>query len=747
MGPPTAGTSSAAAVPASFTFEPFNAATSKFDRWLERLEISFRIFKVQDNDRRDYLLHYMGAATYDILCSKLKTEAAETKSYKQIGDLLKRHFNPEPLEILENFKFSRRNQHDQESLSDFLTDLEKLAQTCNFGDHLDTALRNQFVFGLSNRVIQSRLLEVRDLTLAKAKDIAFGMEMSQRGTNEMKGLVPTSAVQQIEHGKRKFKKSNVPRQPVSPTTSKDKPSASLEGGAKCYRCGDSKHFANTCKYQSTKCRACGKKGHLAKVCQSSKQSSSRTKTDAHHIEETVLVKDILHLRSTLGFADKFLLDLLVNGRKLTFELDTGSPVSLISARDKRCYFKDVTLQPTDTKLDGIGKIVGVQASLNIRPDSSAVYMKARPVAFAVRDAIDREIDRLVADGVWEKVERSEWATPVVPVLKTGGRVRLCGDYKITINPCLLVDDHPLPTVEELFASVAGGEKFSKLDLSQAYLQLEVRPEDRELLTLSTHRGLFRPTRLMYGVASAPAVFQRLMEQILQGIPGVTVFIDDVRISGPDDKTHLLRLGEVLQRIEKHVLATDASPYGVGAVLSHQFPDGTERPLQYASQTLTQTQQRYSQVDKEAYAIIFGIPREYVNANKWEFGRIMQRLGKLHYLVELDDGRKWKRHIDQLRSVGSGVQSSSTNEFFDRGENVDDNVAITTHASKNDLYDIPDLDNNVAHPGQFSSSAAEPVTDPGEHTESKRLVFPAGASAGEGLRRSVRTIKPPQRLDL
>ncbi|XP_055605008.1 uncharacterized protein LOC129753235 [Uranotaenia lowii] len=140
-------------------------------------------------------------------------------------------------------------------------------------------------------------------------------------------------------------------------------------------------------------------------------------------------------------------------------------------------------------------------------------------------------------------------------------------------------------------------------------------------------------------------------------------------------------------------------------------------------------------------------REYVNANKWEFGRIMQRLGKLHYLVELDDGRQWKRHIDQLRSVGSGVQSSSTNEFFDRGENVDDNVAITTHASKNDLSDIPDLDNNVAHPGQFSSSAAEPVTDPGEHTESKRLVFPAGASAGEGLRRSVRTIKPPQRLDL
>ena len=63
-------------------------------------------------------------------------------------------------------------------------ELEKLAQTCSFGDYLDKALRNQFVFGLQNRAIQSRLLEIRDLTLAKAKDIAFGMEMSNRGTDD-----------------------------------------------------------------------------------------------------------------------------------------------------------------------------------------------------------------------------------------------------------------------------------------------------------------------------------------------------------------------------------------------------------------------------------------------------------------------------------------------------------------------------------------------------------------------------------
>ena len=202
---------------------------------------------------------------------------------------------------------------------------------------------------------------------------------------------------------------------------------------------------------------------------------------------------------------------------------------------------------------GLGKIENLQASLALRQDAKPVFFKARPVAFAVRDAVSKEIDKLVSENVLEKVDHSEWATPIVPVKKSGGNVRLCGDYKITVNPNLIIDEHPLPTVEELFANVAGGDKFSKIDLSQAYLQLEVNPCCREILTLSTHKGLFRPTRLMYGVASAPAIFQRLIEQILQGIPGVTAFIDDIRITGPNDEMHLQRLEEVLKRLEKYNL--------------------------------------------------------------------------------------------------------------------------------------------------------------------------------------------------
>ncbi|XP_018371852.1 PREDICTED: uncharacterized protein K02A2.6-like [Trachymyrmex cornetzi] len=96
--------------------------------------------------------------------------------------------------------------------------------------------------------------------------------------------------------------------------------------------------------------------------------------------------------------------------------------------------------------------------------------------------------------------------------------------------------------------MAGGIKFTKIDLQQAYLQLGIQEADRDLLTLNTHKGLFRCTRLMFGVASAPAIWQRVMENLLQDIPGVSVFLDDIRVTGPDDETHLHRVELVLQRL-------------------------------------------------------------------------------------------------------------------------------------------------------------------------------------------------------
>ena len=113
-------------------------------------------------------------------------------------------------------------------------------------------------------------------------------------------------------------------------------------------------------------------------------------------------------------------------------------------------------------------------------------------------------------------------TPVVAVPKANRLVRLCGDF----NPELKVDQYPLPRIEDIVANLAAGEKFIKIDLRQAYLQLETEEESKKYLTINTHKGLYQYNRLLLGVASAPAIWQRTIDQILQNSPGTQMILDE-----------------------------------------------------------------------------------------------------------------------------------------------------------------------------------------------------------------------------
>ena len=200
--------------------------------------------------------------------------------------------------------------------------------------------------------------------------------------------------------------------------------------------------------------------------------------------------------------------------------------------------------------DELGNISSHKAKLYLNSESARPkFFQPRSVPYAVNPAIDQELERLESSGVIHPVSTSEWAAPIVPVPKKDGRIRICGDFKVTINPVLDVEQYPLPKPQDLFATLSGGEKFTKLDLHQAYLQLQLEEESRKYVTINTHRGLFEYTRLPFGVASAPALFQRVMDSILQGIPRVKCYIDDILITGANDEEHLQNLEQVLQRLE------------------------------------------------------------------------------------------------------------------------------------------------------------------------------------------------------
>ncbi len=173
--------------------------------------------------------------------------------------------------------------------------------------------------------------------------------------------------------------------------------------------------------------------------------------------------------------------------------------------------------------------------------------------YALREGIEQDLERLERLCVIEKISHSEWAAPIVPVPKAAKTVRICGDYKVTVNPVLQVDQYPLPKPEDLFARLAGGRQYSKLDLSHAYQQVELKPESRKYVTINTHKGLYQYNRLPSGVASAPAIFQQMMERVLQGIPQVVCFLDDVLVTGRSSGEHLQNLESLFQRLREHGL--------------------------------------------------------------------------------------------------------------------------------------------------------------------------------------------------
>ena len=377
----------------------------------------------------------------------------------------------------------------------------------------------------------------------------------------------------------------------------------------------------------------------------------------------------------------------------------------------------------------MGEIKNFEAHIemaNVTPK----FHKARPVPYALVEGVKKELDRLESSDIITKIERSEWASPIVVVPKTDGSLRLCGDYKVSINKDMVDQPYTLPTAEAIFATLAGGNKFSKIDLSQAYAQVKMDEQSKIYLTINTIKGLYKVNRLPYGIKTAPHIFQSIMDQILQNIPGVCCYIDDILVTAPSDKEHLKRLESVLERLQKHnirakktkcsfmakevrylghvidkegrhpfpekvdgikdanppnnvselrsflgmvnyygsyirnlstmlaplnkllrvdtkwkwdsackrafkevkealtsevlthydpekelILACDASPYGVGTVLSH-IVDGKERPIAFASRSLTKSEQSYAQVEKEALGIIFGIKKFH----KYLYGR-------------------------------------------------------------------------------------------------------------------------------
>ena len=97
----------------------------------------------------------------------------------------------------------------------------------------------------------------------------------------------------------------------------------------------------------------------------------------------------------------------------------------------------------------------------------------------MRSKVEKELEKLEQDSIISKIEMSDWTSRIVPVLKKDGSVRICSDFKVTVNQVLQVDQYPLPRIDNIFATLAGGRKFTKLDIRQTYLHMPLDEDSKK----------------------------------------------------------------------------------------------------------------------------------------------------------------------------------------------------------------------------------------------------------------------------
>ena len=186
---------------------------------------------------------------------------------------------------------------------------------------------------------------------------------------------------------------------------------------------------------------------------------------------------------------------------------------------------------------GLGALKIATAKLYLKQKSTPHFMKARSVPLTFREKLEVELEQMVATSVIKPVYFSEWASLIILILKRNGQVRICGDFKQNVNPVLQIDKYPIPNIYDLYSKVSGGHYFTQLDLSDAYLQVTLDKESQKLTMINTHKGLFMYTRLCFGIASLPGVFQRIIDQLIQGIPKTVAYLNNILISGQTMEEH------------------------------------------------------------------------------------------------------------------------------------------------------------------------------------------------------------------
>ncbi|XP_055615172.1 uncharacterized protein K02A2.6-like [Toxorhynchites rutilus septentrionalis] len=298
--------------------------------------------------------------------------------------------------------------------------------------------------------------------------------------------------------------------------------------------------------------------------------------------------------------------------------------------------------------------------LVLKGDPKPVFKPKRPVAYCIEGVVEDEICRLENLGILKKVDFAEWAAPIVVVRKPNGTVRICADFSTGLNSVLEPNQYPLPLPEDIFAKMSGCRVFSHIDLSDAYLQVEVDPESQPLLTINTHKGLFQFTRLSPGIKSAPGAFQQMMDTMLAGLPCTVGYLDDIVVGGRTEEEHRRNLFLVLQRLQ-----------AFGFTVRIEKCSFHMRQVKYLGQILDGDGIR---PDPDKIAPVVNMPAPH------DVTALRAYLGAVNYYGKYVPEMRSLRHpMDQLLKAGEKFEwSPACQKSFDRFREILQSPLLLTH---------------------------------------------------------------------
>ena len=172
--------------------------------------------------------------------------------------------------------------------------------------------------------------------------------------------------------------------------------------------------------------------------------------------------------------------------------------------------------------------------------------------------VKEELDRLEAAGVIEPITKpTPWCSPMVPVMKKSGKVRLCVDLK-RLNKTVKREQFILPTLEDVTSKLSGAKVFTSIDAASGFYQIPLHEDSQELTTFITPFGCYCFRRLPFGITSAPEIFMRKMSQLFEGVDGVFCYMDDILVYGRDVEEHDRRLDAVMRIVQSSGLKLNRS---------------------------------------------------------------------------------------------------------------------------------------------------------------------------------------------